>query len=158
MKAVINRVSIFTGRYLPEFLSLFCAIVFFLVVSGYFIAEKGALEKLYATGAGFFGGMVGGGVLGWLVGGFGVVAMGTGVGVGALGAVVLGGIVGAVLGGLTGATFSFVQMIRNPSDYNVNWLALAVVLAGATIVFYLTRWLLRKLPSVLNKILSITSQ
>lgn len=152
MKTIIRKMLNFSGRYLPSLLSLLCAIFFFLLVSGYFIAEKGAFEKLYASGAGFFGGMVGGGILGWIVGGFGVVAMGTGVGVSALGAIVLGGVLGAVLGGLTGATFSFVQMIRNPSDYNVNWLALVLVSVGAIIVFFVIRWLLRKMPALLNKI------
>ncbi|MCA0906069.1 hypothetical protein LCM27_06625 [Ruegeria marisrubri] len=151
MKSMMGNLLSFAARHLPDLLSAFCAIIFFLVVSGYFISEKGAFEKLFATGAGFFGGMVGGGILGWIVGGFGVVAMGTGVGVGAVGAIILGGIFGAVLGGLTGATFSFVQMIRNPSDYNVNWLALLLVLFGATIVFLALRWLFKKMPTMLNR-------
>lgn len=143
MKKFLERLLAIAGRHLPDILALFVSILFFLVVSGYFITEKGTVEKLFATGAGFVGGMVGGGILGWIVGGIGVAAMGTAVGIGAVGAVVVGGIAGAILGTLTGASFSFVQMLRNPSDFNVNWLALLLVLIGAALVFLVVRWLVR---------------
>jgi hypothetical protein len=143
MKKFLEKLLAIAGRNFPDILAFFVAILFFLLVSGYFITEKGTIEKLFATGAGFVGGMVGGGILGWIVGGIGVVAMGTGIGIGAVGAVVVGGIAGAILGTLTGASFSFVQMLRNPSDFNVNWFALLFVLIGAALVFFLARWLVR---------------
>jgi len=150
MKKFFGKLMVITSRYLPALFSLFLAILFFLVVSGYFIAERGIIAKLFATGAGFFSGMIGGGLLGWVVGGFGVVAMGTGVGVGALGAILIGAAMGAVFGGLTGASFSFVQMLRKPSDYDVNWLALLVVLLGSVVVFFAIRLVLRKVPGLVR--------
>jgi len=143
MKKFFEKLLAIAGRSFPEVLALFVSILFFLVASGYFITEKGMLEKLFATGAGFIGGMVGGGILGWIVGGIGIVAMGTGIGIGAVGAVVVGGIAGAVLGALTGASFSFVQMLRNPSGFNVNWPALLLVFFGAAVLFLVGRWLIR---------------
>ncbi|WP_417605580.1 hypothetical protein [Primorskyibacter flagellatus] len=139
------------SRHLPGVISLFFTFLLFLSVSGYFIEEKSALDKLFATGTGFFAGMVGGGVLGWVIGGFGVVAMGTGVGVGALGAIAIGATVGALFGGLTGASFSFVQMLRNPSDFDVNWLGLVLALLVSAIVFFCFKLALLKVPTLLRR-------
>lgn len=150
MKSVFEKILVVANRHLPTLFSLVVATLFFLVISGYTITEKSMIAKLLTTGAGFFGGMIGGGVLGWIVGGFGLVAMGTGVGVGALGAIVIGATVGAVFGGLTGASFSFVQMLRNPADYDVNWIALVMVFFGSVAVFYAVRWALRKVPKLVR--------
>jgi hypothetical protein len=138
-------------RHLPDLFSLFLAILFFLVGSDFFITEKSMLSKLYATGTGFAAGMVGGGILGWIVGGVGIVAMGTGIGVGSLGIVLVGGAVGAVLGTLTGASFSFFQMLSNPGDFNLNLPGLALVLIGSAIVFFGVRWLLRRMAGLSRK-------
>lgn len=158
MKRSLERLLAIAGRHLPDIIALFVAIVFFLVASGNFITEKGFLDKLFATGVGFVGGLVGGGILGWIVGGIGVAAMGTAVGIGAVGAVLIGGIAGAILGTLTGASFSFLQMLRSPSDFNVDWLALALVSIGAAMVFFgvrwLVRWLVQTLPALTSRFLS----
>ncbi|MEB8388513.1 hypothetical protein OO012_14900 [Rhodobacteraceae bacterium KMM 6894] len=151
MRQMFLRLISFASRHLPDLVSLFFAILFFLLASGYFIEEKSALAKLFVTGAGLVTGMVGGGVLGWVVGGVGIVAMGTGVGIGALGAIVIGGTVGAVIGGLTGASFSFVNMLLNPGDFDVSWLGLGMVAIGSAVVFFLLRLVLRKLPKLVRK-------
>lgn len=140
MRKFFENLLAFAGRHLADVLALFMAFLFFFLVSGFFITEKGIFEKLFAPGVGFFGGLLSGGIIGWIVGGIGVAAMGTAVGVGAFGAVLIGGIAGAALGALTGASFSFVQMVRNPSDFDVNWIALLLVFFGAAIVFFLVRW------------------
>ncbi|WP_371055134.1 hypothetical protein [Rhodosalinus sp. K401] len=158
MKKLLERSLAIAGRHLPDVLALFISILFFLIVSGYFITEKGLFQKLFATGAGFLGGLVGGGIIGWIVGGIGVAAMGTAVGIGAIGALVIGGITGAVFGMLMGASLSFVQMLRNPSDFDVNWLALAFVLLGAAIVFlavrWVTNWIIHKMPGLARRFLT----
>jgi len=129
-------------------IAFFLAALIFVYVSEFFIEEKSVLGKMWATGAGFFGGMVCGGVVGWLVGGFGVVAMGTGVGVGALGAIAVGAIAGAILGGLTGASFSLLQMVLSPGDYDVHWLGLALVLLLAVGLFFILRRALNKVVTI----------
>ena len=158
MKKSFERLLAIAGRHFPDIMALFVAILFFLVFSGYFITEKGFLDKLFATGVGFVGGLVGGGILGWIVGGIGVAAMGTAVGIGAVGAVLIGGIAGAILGTLTGASFSFLQMLRSPSDFNVDWPALALVSIGSVIVFFGLRWsvkwLVKRLPALNSRFLS----
>jgi hypothetical protein len=138
-------------RHLPSVISLFLTFLFFLSVSGYFIEEKSALDKLFAPGVGFFAGMLGGGVLGWLIGGVGVVAMGTGVGVGPLGAIIIGGAVGAIFGGLTGASFSFLQMLRNPGDFDVNWLGISLVLLVSLGVFFSLRLAMQRIPTLMRR-------
>lgn len=132
---------------MPSFLSLFIAIGLFLFVSNYFITEKSFGQKLFPTALGFGGGMLGGGILGWVVGGFGIVAMGTGVGFGAVGAVAIGIVAGAVFGGLTGASFSFLMLLKNPSNFNVEWGGILAVAILTSAIFFALRWLIKKIPS-----------
>lgn len=158
MKAITGRFLVFCASRLPEVLALFFALLFFLVVSNYFITEKGFFAKLLPTGIGFVAGLVGGGVLGWIVGGIGVVAMGTGIGIGAIGAVFVGAVAGAVLGGLSGASFSFVQMIRNPSDFDVQWLGILLVFFASSAVFFGVRYVLRRVPALVRYAWAETSK
>lgn len=151
MKFVFAKFISIAIQRLPGIVSLFLTLLFFLFVSGYSVEEKSTLDKLFATGTGFFGGMVGGGIIGWLVGGFGVVAMGTGVGVGALGAIAVGGAIGAIFGGLTGASFSFVQMLQNPSDFHVNWIGLPITLLASICLFFILRLALQKMPILMRR-------
>lgn len=151
MKPFLGKLLSIANQNLPKAVSLFLTILFFLSVSGYFIEEKSAFDKLFATGTGLFAGMVGGGVLGWIVGGVGVVAMGTGFGVGALGAIFVGATVGAIFGTLTGASFSFLQMLRNPGDFDVNWLGLALVLLVSVCVFFILSLALQKVLALVRR-------
>lgn len=151
MRQTFGRLLSTATRHLPSVLSLFITVLFFLVVSGYFIQEKSILGKLLAPGVGFFTGMLGGGVLGWFIGGVGVVAMGTGIGVGALGAIVIGGAVGAIFGGLAGASLSFLQMLRNPRDFDVHWLGVTSVLLVSFVIFFALRLAMQRIPALVRR-------
>jgi hypothetical protein len=152
MKELSKKFLASVVHHLPDVFSLFLATGFFLFLVEFsdIVVEKSMFEKLFSTGAGFFAGMLGGGILGWFVGGFGVVAMGTGVGVGAIGAIAIGAAAGAVFGGLTGMSFSFFRIFSNFDDVNINWLGLFMCVIAAAIVFFVVRWLQRRVPALIR--------
>jgi len=158
MKAITGRFLAFCANRLPEVLALFFALIFFLMVSNYFITEKGFFAKLLPTGIGFLAGLVGGGVLGWIVGGIGVVAMGAGIGIGAIGAIFVGAIAGAVLGGLSGASFSFVKLMLSPSDFDVQWLGILLVFFASAGAFFGLRYVLRRVPALVRYVWAETGK
>ena len=63
----------------------------------------------------------------------------------------IGNTIGAIFGGLTGASFSFVQMLQNPSDFHVNWIGLPITLLASICLFFILRLALQKMPILMRR-------
>ncbi|MEO9781291.1 MAG: hypothetical protein ABJH07_09430 [Sedimentitalea sp.] len=139
----------FVKKHIAVMTGLFFAILSFVYGSEYFIEEKRGVIRIIAPIIGLVSGAAVGGVFGWLLGGIGIAAMGGAIGLSAPFVAILGAIGFSVFLGGIGASVALFRVMRNPSNFYVNWVGLLALLLASIVLFWAikvaTSWLIKKL-------------